>query len=59
MAALGKYEEFSKLYKANPIRLEFRDKQGASALHHAASHNKINIIEFILQRGQGKLWMRC
>nr|BAX76612.1 transient receptor potential cation channel subfamily A member 1 [Patiria pectinifera] len=49
MAALGKYDEFVRVYNADPKRLAFRDKQGAGALHHAAIRNRINIMEFILQ----------
>ncbi|XP_022093376.1 transient receptor potential cation channel subfamily A member 1-like [Acanthaster planci] len=52
LAALGKYDEFVRMYHADPKRLAFRDKQGAGALHHAASRNRINIMEFILEQNE-------
>lgn len=42
--------EFQRLLAADERRLQFRDSRGRQAIHHAAAHNRINILEFILNR---------
>ncbi|XP_077991580.1 transient receptor potential cation channel subfamily A member 1-like [Glandiceps talaboti] len=49
VAAAGNLDEFRRIYKKHPERLNIEDSKGARAIHHAAGRNKVNIIEFILE----------
>ncbi|KAM7294211.1 transient receptor potential cation channel subfamily A member 1-like [Ixodes scapularis] len=48
-AEKGNLREFERLFTADEKRLQFRDSRGRAAVHHAAAHNKVNILDFILK----------
>ncbi|EEC15332.1 transient receptor potential cation channel, putative, partial [Ixodes scapularis] len=54
-AEKGNLREFERLFTADEKRLQFRDSRGRAAVHHAAAHNKVNILDFILKHNGGKL----
>lgn len=54
-AESGNLETFKRLYFADPTRLAIKDSRGRTAAHQAAAKNRINILEFILAQGGGKL----
>ncbi|XP_073975399.1 transient receptor potential cation channel A1 isoform X5 [Rhodnius prolixus] len=47
----GNLEEFMQLYAADPIRLNVQDSRGRTAIHLAASRNRLNILQFISNHG--------
>ncbi|CAN8005907.1 unnamed protein product, partial [Ixodes pacificus] len=53
-AEKGNLREFERLFTADEKRLQFRDSRGRAAVHHAAAHNKVNILDFILKHNGGK-----
>ncbi|XP_048509555.1 transient receptor potential cation channel subfamily A member 1 isoform X2 [Athalia rosae] len=50
-AESGNLEEFTRLYQADPARLNIRDGRGRAAVHQAAARNKVNILQFIYANG--------
>nr|BAV16912.1 transient receptor potential channel A1 isoform c [Tropilaelaps mercedesae] len=54
-AEKGNMAEFQRLLAADERRMQFRDSRGRQAIHHAASHDRINILEFILSRPNAEL----
>ncbi|XP_065292164.1 transient receptor potential cation channel subfamily A member 1 isoform X1 [Dermacentor albipictus] len=48
-AEKGNLREFERLFTADEKRLQFRDSRGRAAVHHAAAHNRVNILDFILK----------
>lgn len=56
-AEAGNLEEFVRLFQGDNARLYLKDGKGRTPAHQAASRNKVNILEFILEQGGGKrLW---
>lgn len=56
-AEAGNLEEFVRLFQGDNARLSLKDGKGRTPAHQAASRNKVNILEFILEQGGGKrLW---
>ncbi|XP_076315881.1 transient receptor potential cation channel subfamily A member 1-like [Tachypleus tridentatus] len=43
--------EFENIYNKIPNLLEFQDSSGQHVLHHAASRNNVDIVQFILDHG--------
>ncbi|XP_064487214.1 transient receptor potential cation channel subfamily A member 1-like isoform X2 [Ornithodoros turicata] len=55
-AEKGNLREFERLYTADEKRLLFQDSRGRAAVHHAAAHDRVNILDFILKH-QGDMQM--
>ncbi|XP_023223427.1 transient receptor potential cation channel subfamily A member 1-like [Centruroides sculpturatus] len=53
LAESGSIREFQKFYFEDVSRIEFKDKHGQTALHHAAAKNHVGIVEFIVERHGG------
>ncbi|CAH1113126.1 unnamed protein product [Psylliodes chrysocephalus] len=50
-AESGNLEVFQRLYYADPTRLVIRDSRGRTSIHQAASRNRVNILQFIVDQG--------
>ncbi|KAG5888866.1 hypothetical protein JTB14_031423 [Gonioctena quinquepunctata] len=50
-AESGNLDSFQRLYYAEPTRLAIRDIRGRTPAHQAASRNRVNILQFILEQG--------
>ncbi|XP_022243336.1 transient receptor potential cation channel subfamily A member 1-like [Limulus polyphemus] len=50
-AASGNLEELDRLMTGDEKRLNYRDKKGRTALHHAASQNRVECVQFIHEHG--------
>ncbi|KAL4235703.1 Transient receptor putative cation channel subfamily A member 1 [Mactra antiquata] len=50
-AAKGNLEEFKRLYETDASRLTIRDGKGFRPIHKAAEFGRINILQFIQQKG--------
>ncbi|XP_050517339.1 transient receptor potential cation channel subfamily A member 1 isoform X1 [Diabrotica virgifera virgifera] len=50
-AESGNLEIFQRLYYAEPSRLVIQDSRGRTPAHQAASRNRVNILQFILDQG--------
>ncbi|KAI5735837.1 hypothetical protein M8J77_023329 [Diaphorina citri] len=53
-AESGNIEDFTKLYLADPSRLNVRDSRGRAAAHQASTKNRVNILLFIYNHNGGK-----
>ncbi|CAG9864669.1 unnamed protein product [Phyllotreta striolata] len=51
VAESGNLEVFQRLYYADPTRLVIRDSRGRTPIHQAASRNRVNILQFIVDQG--------
>ncbi|XP_046587542.1 transient receptor potential cation channel subfamily A member 1 [Neodiprion lecontei] len=50
-AESGSLEEFTRLYRNEPGRLNIQDGRGRAAVHQAAARNRVNILQFIHTNG--------
>ena len=50
IAARGKYEEFVRVYTADPQRLNVQDSRGQRPLHAAAARGHKDIVDFIIKQ---------
>uniref|UniRef100_A0A8D8VMJ4 Transient receptor potential cation channel subfamily A member 1 n=1 Tax=Cacopsylla melanoneura TaxID=428564 RepID=A0A8D8VMJ4_9HEMI len=46
-AESGNIEDFSRLFLADPSRLNVKDSRGRAAVHQASTKNRVNILLFI------------
>ena len=53
VAAKGNLEEFRRLYYADISRLGAQDNKGVTAVHKAAKHGRVNILQFIADHNGG------
>ncbi|KAG7157060.1 2-5A-dependent ribonuclease-like, partial [Homarus americanus] len=51
VAAKGDLVELERLLKGDPERLGMTDKKGWTPMHHAAAHNQIHVITFLVNHG--------
>uniref|UniRef100_A0A336LYH0 CSON008092 protein n=1 Tax=Culicoides sonorensis TaxID=179676 RepID=A0A336LYH0_CULSO len=54
-AEAGNLDDFVRLYQGDNTRLNLKDGKGRTAAHQAASRNRINILQFILDHDGEKL----
>ncbi|KAI8501666.1 Transient receptor putative cation channel sub A member 1 [Branchiostoma belcheri] len=59
VAASGRLADFTQLCQHDPARLQARDRKGATPLHHAAGHNQLSIMEYILRINNGGWGVLC
>ena len=53
VAAKGNLEEFRRLYYADISKLGAQDNKGVTAVHKAAKHGRVNILQFIADHNGG------
>lgn len=53
-ASRGNLDEFQRLYKNDPKRLNTKDAKGFTVAHKAAESGRVNVLEFIRNKGGGR-----